>query len=547
MDWKGKRMNKMKQLMMLMFVLTAGTLCYAAGFSESMGSHVSGTLKKWRTVTISFDGPHTDEMADDPNPFDVELQCSFTHTKGDSIVAPGFYNGHNQWLVRFTPNSEGTWKWSSRSSIDKMDGISGTIEVGGNDSNNHGAIQICEDDPMTLCYEDGTPYHLLAFETDWLFALDYGNPELSKTKQLINTVAENGFNQIVMNVYAFDASWPKDPDLLPEYNYGSRLDIFPFLGNNENPDLNVDFFKHLDGVIELLAEKRIVAHLMIYVWNKKVSWPEANSEADNRYFDYVVKRYQAYPNIVWDISKEALGYGHTDIDYISNRIDRLNALDGHDRLVTVHDYGYCSRFPDKVDFISVQSWKTYLHGIMMGMAAKFPQKPIFNIEHGGYEAGPYRVFPGDFDDAVACLRRNYACVFAGVYSTHYWQDAAWYTVIHDIFENDLKPKPKLYYYKHLSGFLDRIKFNELAPTQGNCTSGVCLRNKEKGIYVFYISQDNHSIYVQDLPEADSMNITWFNPLTGDYSEVEQRKWSKNTRIHKKYSGQDDIAILKLIK
>ncbi len=44
--------------------------------------------------------------------------------------------------------------------------------------------------------------------------------------------------------------------------------------------------------------------------NKKVSWPEARSAEDNRHFDYVIKRYQAFSNIVWDISKEAAGFGH---------------------------------------------------------------------------------------------------------------------------------------------------------------------------------------------------------------------------------------------
>ena len=246
-----------------------------------------------------------------------------------------------------------------------MDGIEKTIEVSENNPDNPGPVQINSDNSRLFSYESGDPYHLLAFEADWLFALDYGDPELPKTRQLVSSIAENGFNQIVMNVYAFDATWEKDPDLLPEYNFANRLDIFPFKGDNENPDysgLNIDFFKHLDGVIELLAEKDIVSHLMIYVWNKKVNWPEADSPADNMYFDYVVKRYQAYPNIIWDISKEALGYGHTDMSYISNRIDRLKALDAYNRLVTVHDYGYCAAFPEKVDFISGQNFKTPPYG-----------------------------------------------------------------------------------------------------------------------------------------------------------------------------------------
>jgi len=41
-----------------------------------------------------------------------------------------------------------------------------------------------------------------------------------------------------------------------------------------------------------------------------------HSAEDNRYFDYVIKRYQAFPNIIWDVSKEALDYGRCDIPYI---------------------------------------------------------------------------------------------------------------------------------------------------------------------------------------------------------------------------------------
>ena len=144
------------------------------------------------------------------------------------------------------------------------------------------------------------------------------------------------------------------------FEYGSPR-VFPFGGDNTKPDhatLNVEYFQRLDRVIDYLDEKGIAAHLMIYVWNKLVNWPEANSPEDNRYFDYVVKRYQAFPNMVWDISKEALGYGRDDVHYITDRIDRLRQLDAHKRLVTVHDYGYNRRFPKKVDFISVQLWSS---------------------------------------------------------------------------------------------------------------------------------------------------------------------------------------------
>ena len=63
------------------------------------------------------------------------------------------------------------------------------------------------------------------------------------------------------------------------------------------------------------------------VYAYDVNWPEARSRNDNRFFDYVLKRYQAFRNLVLDISKEALGYGHNDVTSISDRIDRLRSLD----------------------------------------------------------------------------------------------------------------------------------------------------------------------------------------------------------------------------
>ena len=63
----------------------------------------------------------------------------------------------------------------------------------------------------------------------------------------------------------------------------------------------MEFFQHFDRVMAELDNKNVAAHLMIYVWNKKVNWPKSRSAEDNRYFDYVVKRYQAYPNLIWDI------------------------------------------------------------------------------------------------------------------------------------------------------------------------------------------------------------------------------------------------------
>lgn len=83
---------------------------------------ISGELKQWHKVELTFDGPETSEYAKE-NPFlDYRLEVTFIHD-GDSILVPGFYaadgkasetstDSGDQWKVRFCPNKVGDWNYS---------------------------------------------------------------------------------------------------------------------------------------------------------------------------------------------------------------------------------------------------------------------------------------------------------------------------------------------------------------------------------------------------------------------------------------------------
>lgn len=479
---------------------------------------------QWDVLDIRF---RIDELPD--NAIDVECSANFKSEHGNSLSVSAFYNGDNEFLVRFTPPSPGTWTYSTSSSVASLNNLTGKVTVHPADRGRKGGIQITPDKKLTFAYSNGDSYYPIAFESDWLFALDAENAEeIPKTKKLVDTLAENGFNQVVMNVYAYDVNWQKDEALDPQYEYGSP-DVFPFLGNNDAPDysgLNIEYFKRLDRVIEYLDQKGIVAHLMIYVWNKQVAWPEANSEADNRYFDYVVRRYQAYPNLVWDISKEALGYGHNDVQYITDRIERLRQHDAYDRLVTVHDYGYCRKFPQHVDFVSVQLWQSELYGVMRNVREAIPGKPILNIEHGGYERGPYVVFTGNYVSADVCLERAYQCVFAGTYPTHYWQGAAWNVVIPDIAELPADQRPKLEYYRHMREFVERYQIDRLKAGDKKSNAGFCLHNGDK-LFLYYVPKECDFLGLRPPKDrGNTMKLTWFDPFSGEYSEPFGKKMTQ---------------------
>jgi len=496
---------------------------------------------QWEVLDLVFHLPEPGKA-----PFSVEFGGIFTGPDRQSLKISGFYNGENQFLLRFSPPQTGQWRFTTYSNQPALAGQSGKIEVTPAKPGRHGPIVISPEHPRHFHYADGTPYFLLAFELDWLFALDWDNPtDIPRTRTLIRQLAENGFNQVIMNVYAYDVAWTKDPQLKPAHEFGAPQ-TFPFGGTNDAPDfsvLNIDFFQHLDRVINFLDQTGVVAHLMIYVWNKKVNWPEMYSEADNRYFDYVIQRYQAFPNITWDISKEALGYGRCDMTYINERIARVRRLDAYQRLLTVHDYAFCSQFPEQVEFISIQSWRSGLYQTMLNVREKHSNKPVFNIEHGGYEKGPYRVFTGDYVDPLTCLARNYECVFAGTYSTYYWQCSSWNVIIPNPMALPPAERPRWEYYRYLVNLFQKYPLADLQPTQDFSSSGYCLSNG-KNRFLFLLPALNYATHVI-LPESapKKMSVNWFNPLTGEFrpeGPTEVRGWHE---FKSPWPGQIAVLIL----
>ncbi|WKN43593.1 malectin domain-containing carbohydrate-binding protein [Tunicatimonas pelagia] len=119
---------------------------------------VSGELRKWHKVTLSFDGPNHSETDNNPNPFlDYRLNVTFSHSgSGKSHTVPGYFandgnaaessaTSGNQWKVHFRPDETGTWNYSASfrqgsqvaistgaspgTANSAIDGISGSLEI----------------------------------------------------------------------------------------------------------------------------------------------------------------------------------------------------------------------------------------------------------------------------------------------------------------------------------------------------------------------------------------------------------------------------------
>lgn len=506
----------------------------------------SFSIPKWEVIDVVIKAKTSIK-----NPFTADFGATFTHENGSSQKVPGFYNGNNEWVLRFSNSIKGKWKFITYSEDKKLKNKKGIINVENPKKGKHGAIVIKEN-AKKFSYEDNSPYFLLAFECDWLYGLDYHNKKATpKTEHLLNLIQENGFNQVVMNVFSYDVRWKKDEKLAqhPEHEFGAPKDIFPFLGNNEKPDfssLNVEFFKKFDRTISLMNDKQIVSHLMIYVWNKLVAWPDMNSDADNMYFDYVVKRYQAFPNMLWDISKEALYYGRADAKYIKERIERVRKLDSYKRLLTVHDFGFCKKNPETVDFISSQDWSHNLYNKMLDAHQQFKNKPVFNIEHGGYEKSPYVVFTGNYDNAEACLRRNYMCLFAGVYTTYYWQGTSWNAVIYNPYEQpEGVYKPKFEYFKHMNKLFQKVDFSKLTPMPHRNAGSYNLSTEDKKTVLLYVPKECHSMRSWIFKkEIKNRTFEWFNTLTGETKSIDGPTAGQ---YYNPWQGKADAVLISKLK
>jgi hypothetical protein len=128
--------------------------------STNTNGIVTGELKKWHRVSITWDGPNTSETNAN-NPFrNYRLNVTFTHpVSGRSYRVPGYFaadgnaantsaNSGNQWRVNFAPDETGTWNFvaSFRAGTDvalsasptagapsDFDGASGTFVIGPTD------------------------------------------------------------------------------------------------------------------------------------------------------------------------------------------------------------------------------------------------------------------------------------------------------------------------------------------------------------------------------------------------------------------------------
>lgn len=226
-----------------------------------------------------------------------EVSAKFTGTsgkaKGKTFVITGFWDGNNDWRIRFAPTLTGGWSYETTSTDPGLNRKRGSLtavhQKGESAPSNilyNGFLEL--NDTFSWKLSNGTPF-LPVGETQWSFSEEF---LLSEWKEWIDVLAECNYNSFM------GCAW------LGKY---TRAEIYPFEKRDPQTDkLLVRFFKEqLDPMVQYANDKGIMMGIVIGGFPDNSQWFQKFNtlERNERWFKYIIARYAAY-NVRWGLFGE---------------------------------------------------------------------------------------------------------------------------------------------------------------------------------------------------------------------------------------------------
>lgn len=316
------------------------------------GGTVTGELKKWHKITVTFDGPGSGETAT-PNPFlDFKLDVTFTGPGGRQYIVPGYYaadgnaantgaTAGNKWRAHFAPDLAGDWSYVSsfvsgtNVAVDDtvsgvstgFDGASGSFTIGASDktgrdfrgkgrlrySGGH-YLQFAESKEYFLKQGADAPENFLAYEDfDGPFKTDGFRDDLIKTWSAhiadwnsgdptwgagkgkgiigaVNYLASEG-----MNAFSF----------IPMNIDGDDKNVFPYLDYNERERLDVSRLDQWEIVFEHADALGMFLHFKTQETENELLLDGGNLGNHRRlYYRELIARFGHHLALNWNLGEE---------------------------------------------------------------------------------------------------------------------------------------------------------------------------------------------------------------------------------------------------
>ena len=348
----------------------------------------------------------------------------------------------------------------------------------------------------------------MGYECDWLWALDHDDAALKTINPFLDKLTASGFNCIILNAYAYDTSWAQGRTGRDDYG---PPPLYAWAGTNDQPDqsrFNLAFWRHYDRVIAALYRHGIWAHLLIKVYNRQVKWPVNESPEDQQYYRWLIARYAAFPNITWDLAKEA--HNEKDLDYKLGRLRFLRANDFYHRLLTVHDDKAVydrGAYDGLVDYRSDQQHEQWHETMLAHLAQR--AWPVIDVEFG-YEHGPRGLNDKTFtvvQEPGELVRRAWEICLAGGYCAYYYTYTAW-----DVVRPQDTP-PGYTYFKHLRDFFEGTGYWRMRSADDLVSAGRCLAEPGREYIVFHGRASPITLKVEHA--TGLLAVEWLQPLSGE--------------------------------
>lgn len=238
------------------------------------------------------------------NPFtDVNIDAVFTHSDGQVIKIPGFWNGNDEWKVRFSSEKSGVWNYTVTCTDESNTSLtdSGKVEVSPCENpkteiEKHGYVRL-EEGKRHMVYGDGTPFFYLA-DTHWqmgdfehLHDCNYPGCNCgSQFKHLVGDRLKKGFN-VYQTYFWADRRGGTHSGTAPWWQ-----EFYTLI--NPQPFNDV-----MDVMMEYLADKGMTIAMGFGLHNCTPKAYGSDPKPMLAFVRYCVARYACYP-VVWITAQE---------------------------------------------------------------------------------------------------------------------------------------------------------------------------------------------------------------------------------------------------
>jgi hypothetical protein len=294
---------------------------------------VQAQIRKWEVFELKLKAkhhylnPYSAITAETKEGF---VQVVFSGTGGEAngkkMVVFGFWDGGQNWKVRFAPPLTGTWTYQSLSKDPGLSNVKGKLEVSEwsdetlqQNATRRGLVQVNNSGEQAghyFQYADGTPF-LWIGDTWW----NWTNRKIhfSTYKNLVDDRAAKGFN--IGQLFVAANGWGRQSSLLD-----STYSV-----------LDVAHIQKVDSMIAYANSKGITVWIHGW-WSRENLDKTAGEEKIQRWWRYLVHRYAAY-NVVWVIAGEYNmdNYGGLGLPFWKSVGADIKAEDPYNRVVGAHN------------------------------------------------------------------------------------------------------------------------------------------------------------------------------------------------------------------